>query len=873
MKLLLAFLISSAFAQSPATIPNNTVTIGKTGASNKTIEFNLTKAGASANPKIRWTNASSAVQLSNDGTNFYSLITTNNNLSSMAATTSAQLAGILSDETGSGAACFATGPTITLASASTAVTQSAGDNTTKIATTAYADALISDTAYNATTWNGVTGIAASKNAVRDQIETLQPLDSDLTTIAGLTATTDYFIQSKSSAWTTRSPTQVTADLIAMVGDSGSGGTKGLVPAPSAGDAAASKFLKADGTWTAVTATGGGSINFIDNDDLETDTTGYAGYADAAGTSPVNGTAGSPTFALSRTTSSPLVGTGSLLLTKDAANRQGEGVSYDFTIATADQAKVLQISMEYIVGSGTFAAGTSTTDSDVTIWIYDVTNSTLIQPSTYRLYSNSSTTSSQYIANFQSASNSTSYRLIWHVGSTSASAYTLKFDRISVGPTSYVYGTPITDWASCPITVSAGFGTVSAANMKAFCRRVGDSKEAQGTFLVGTAAASTASIILDTGTIDTAKIGTVASVNVVGHWWDHQTGASRLYGSQDKGGPIFYDGSDTNDLFIATASASNAITKINGNAAVTTADYVSFKFTIPMAGWSSSVQMSDSADTRVVAASYHMGSDQTATAATVLDFNTKDIDTHAAVTTGASWKFTAPVSGIYIVSCALPHETNSITDLNLYKNGTTYSFIGFGTTSASSPGNGRSVGGSMMIQLNAGDYIDLRPGNTSGTFNGTAALGTSASWISVYRLSGPSAIAATETIAASYYASAGFAATTSTPINFDTKEFDTHTMCVPSASVFKCTAPAAGTYNVSVYASTGTSGSLLIYKNGTAYKSLFYMLSSSNGVNGSALIKLNAGDYIDIRPSGSMTVTGGTLSSVNTSHLNVVRVGN
>lgn len=78
----------------------------------------------------------------------------------------------------------------------------------------------------------------------------QPLDSDLTTIAGLTATTDNFLQSKSSAWASRTPTQVTADLIAMVGDSGSGGTKGLVPAPAAGDAAAGKFLKADGTWAA-----------------------------------------------------------------------------------------------------------------------------------------------------------------------------------------------------------------------------------------------------------------------------------------------------------------------------------------------------------------------------------------------------------------------------------------------------------------------------------------------------------------------------------------------------------------------------------------------------------------------------------------------
>jgi hypothetical protein len=43
-------------------------------------------------------------------------------------------------------------------------------------------------------------------------------------------------------------TQATAILNNVVGDSGSGGTKGLVPAPASGDAAAAKFLKADGSW-------------------------------------------------------------------------------------------------------------------------------------------------------------------------------------------------------------------------------------------------------------------------------------------------------------------------------------------------------------------------------------------------------------------------------------------------------------------------------------------------------------------------------------------------------------------------------------------------------------------------------------------------
>lgn len=43
------------------------------------------------------------------------------------------------------------------------------------------------------------------------------------------------------------------------GDSGSGGAVGYVPAPAAGDAAANKFLKADGTW-AITPAGGGATN-------------------------------------------------------------------------------------------------------------------------------------------------------------------------------------------------------------------------------------------------------------------------------------------------------------------------------------------------------------------------------------------------------------------------------------------------------------------------------------------------------------------------------------------------------------------------------------------------------------------------------------
>jgi hypothetical protein len=45
-------------------------------------------------------------------------------------------------------------------------------------------------------------------------------------------------------------TEITAMLNTVVGDTGLGGTKGLAPAPAAGDAVANKYLKANGTWQA-----------------------------------------------------------------------------------------------------------------------------------------------------------------------------------------------------------------------------------------------------------------------------------------------------------------------------------------------------------------------------------------------------------------------------------------------------------------------------------------------------------------------------------------------------------------------------------------------------------------------------------------------
>ena len=168
--------------------------------------------------------------------------------------------------------------------------------------------------------------------------------------------------------------------------------------------------------------GGGSINYITNSDFENGlTTGWVTYADAAGSTPVDGTGGSPNITFVASNTSPLRGTYSGLLTKDAANRQGQGISFDFTINSVDCGKTLQISYDAITSS--------VTSGDLVCYVYDITNASLITPSQPVIPTG---TSSQYSIAFNSTT-STSYRLIFHVATTSATAYTMKIDNISISP--------------------------------------------------------------------------------------------------------------------------------------------------------------------------------------------------------------------------------------------------------------------------------------------------------------------------------------------------------------------------------------------------------------------------------------------------------
>lgn len=78
------------------------------------------------------------------------------------------------------------------------------------------DVAVTATATELNYTDGVT------SAIQTQLDGKQPLDSDLTTIAGLTATTDNFMVAASSAWASRTPAQAKTALALVKGDVGLG---------------------------------------------------------------------------------------------------------------------------------------------------------------------------------------------------------------------------------------------------------------------------------------------------------------------------------------------------------------------------------------------------------------------------------------------------------------------------------------------------------------------------------------------------------------------------------------------------------------------------------------------------------------------------
>lgn len=662
-----------------------------------------------------------------------------------------------------------------------------------------------------------------------------------------------------------------------------------------------QLLDSSGTVTVVGSGAGGAQNFITNGDAESATTGWATYADAAGTSPVDGTAGSPTVTWTRTTSSPLTDLASFLFTKDAANRQGQGASYDFSIDRADQAKVCRIDFDYEVDSGTYA------DGDLTVWIYDVTNAQVIQPSASSILNAIGPQKKQSLS-FQTNSNSTSYRLIVHVASTSASAYTVKFDSVSIVRQSVSQGTvsaelPVKTLTVGAVTTPPTKGTTTLDTVRT--TRVGSDAVIEIDYLQSTTGAAAGSgiylftlpnsLVLDATKISHSITVTADQGDAAGYIGSGQIQRAGAHGSSVAA--YMYDATrfylkftgglqDVSGTGIS-ADAGNAF----GSATVVTFAHnlqISLKLRVPILGWSSSMQLSSDADTRAVefqVTKITSTQNISSGSATVVTFNNTRKDSHGKF---ASDKFTAPVPGSYdfrySLYIAMGATAATVTETWIRVNGGS---VRYGYCYLSDLANTKTYtfANFAQIPLNAGDYVEVVTQSTTQAIT-IGASSDDAAQFTGYKLSGPAQIATNEKMIARYSTAAGQSMTNgaSTLIDFGTKTKDTHGSVTTGGS-WKFTAQAAGDFEVNALTILSSGGGwaaaeeayLDVFKNGSFLTRLDRYYSDSTHtarvtLGGIDTIELVAGDYIDVRlyqgSGGAITL----LASADSNYVMIKRVG-
>lgn len=612
-----------------------------------------------------------------------------------------------------------------------------------------------------------------------------------------------------------------------------------------------------------TGSGSGGINYVTAYNAESSITGWARYQNTAQANPVTGSGGSPSSSVTfaQSTSSPLRGTASFLLTKDAQNRQGEGVSYDFAIDAADKAQMLSIKLDLAASSGLVLG------ADVAVWIYDKDAGQLIQPAPYLI-----SDPAKFQAAFQTSASSTNYRLIFQIATTNTAAWTLKLDNIQVGPQNVARGCPVSDWVAFTPTLNTN--TAVASNI-AFWRRVGDSIEVMGSVLYNAGGPNqTWNTYLPPGlTVNESKMQLTSLT------YDDVGGASYTQGGAATFSNAYVNYTAGNTNFVSLIRQDSSGARLNNNILVAN-DSVNYSYKLPITGWSSNVVFSQDGDTRVCAMKANGATGTINSSANLAKYTTVENDTHGAYSPSTGI-YTCQSAGWYAVAAQLAwtgtmgvgYAYNTL----LYKNGSQYCYATHKSWASTTDNIYPSL--TTLVYCNAGDQLSIYSQAQGG--NGTYITG--ACILSINRLTGAAAVSAAESVNCRYTTAAGQSIGTgvTADIIFGTKDYDSHGAFNPATGVF--TAPSPGKYRLTtettVVAGSATGGAYYAFgtKNGSIHSQLGNARQVTSGavlaVGGSATVNMLQGDQLKVQLSNS-TSTGGTLDTVGYENwVTIEKVGN
>jgi len=615
-----------------------------------------------------------------------------------------------------------------------------------------------------------------------------------------------------------------------------------------------------------------------------------------GTPTISSTAAS-SIALSNTTITPLSLSRSLLVTGAAGWTAGQGfISDEFTIDRMDAGKPLTVSFDYELKSGTLNFSGTLGSQTLMVYIYDATagGANWIQPAGY-LGMNQSSGPGRVTATFQSSVVAgQKYRIAVIASQAVGSACSLEFDNFVCSRVNAPIGPVVTDWVSfTPTITNLNAGTAAAQFYR--WRRVGDSIQVMGNITAGGAGISIAgdvTISLPAGlSFDLNKM--FISETVLGAGSIHDNGVGRFPCSvnaytANSFALIVRANAATGANFVSNASPSASWYNASGDA-------ISFEMMAPIQGWSSSVQMSNDTDTRVVDFKTVQATNQSIPngTPTKVNFGSTIFDTHAGWSAGSSW-YVIPVSGYYDVKSRVSFAINGtgVRYTAMYKNAGV--FLAVSPILNANIVTADYVTSSMSEEFyfNAGDYIYVEAVQTSGgalaVSNGNTPTENRTA-LNITRRSGPSVVAVSESVnmVARNASGQSIPSASSTTITGWTKEIDSHSTFDASTGIY--TIPVSGKYRVSgeaTYSSavvnSATQYSIQLQRDsGSGYSDYvilggtFALATATNlmSINGSVSISCNAGDKLRLQTYQS---SGGsrTLLAQNTwNYFTLERVGN